>query len=266
MVRRIRYRLIATLLIALLAADASAQLFGSKTETVQEPVEAGKSALKTAAPPWYDADNDAIKSLELEAESKADRARSDWKPEKKDWTIDWSWWPDFSFLGEFIRYIGWLILVAVLALVVYLLVKAFVNVDPTITYSGSDSDEQYDTRADQERIENLPVPVTARKGNFLDIARQYYEAGEFGDAIIYLFSHRLLQLDRAGQLRLTKGKTNRQYLREVKKSQDLQKILGRTIVGFEEVFFGKHSLSRERFEECWRQNDHFEQLLRQVAT
>ena len=266
MARYIRYRLVAILLVALLAAEGSAQFFGPKSKTVEEPVEAGKSALKTAAPPWYDAENDTIKSLELEAESKADRARSDWKPEKKNWTIDWSWWPDFSFLGEFIRYIGWLVLVAVLALVIYLLVKAFMNVDPGITSSGSSSDEHYDSRADQERIENLPVPVTARKGNFLHIARQYYEAGEFGDAIIYLFSHRLLQLDRAGQLRLTKGKTNRQYLREIKKSQDLQKILGRTIVGFEEVFFGQHTLTRERFEECWRQNDHFEQLLQQVTT
>lgn len=267
MEKPIRHQLIATLLIALfMAANGSAQLFAPKPKAVTEPVAAGKEALKTAAPPWYDADSDAIKSLELEAEAKEDRARSDWKPEKKNWTIDWSWWPDFSFLGEFVRYLGWLVLIAILALIIYALVKAFMNVDPGINYGASSPTEQYDSRADQERIENLPVPVTARKGNFLDIARQCYEAGEFGDAIIYLFSHRLLQLDRAGQLRLTKGKTNRQYLREIATSRDLQQILGPTIVGFEDVFFGKHTLTRERFEDCWRQNQRFEQLLQQVIS
>lgn len=230
------------------------------------PVESGKRALSSTAPPWYDGETDALKPLEIAAESEAERAKSTEQPKTPEWSFDWSWWPTFPYFGELLRYLGWALLVAILAFLVYALVRAFMNADPMVTGGVTGKSENVDPRADKERIENLPVPLKARRGNFLDLARQFYEEGNFRDAIVYLFSHRLLQLDRSGRIRLTKGKTNRQYLHEIKSSRDLQKILGRTIVSFEDVFFGRHDLSREKFEACWRQNDQFEQLVQQVTT
>ena len=241
-------------------------LFNTANAADLSPVESGKRALSSTAPPWYDRENDDLKPLEIAAESDAERAKNTERPKTPDWQMDWSWLPTFPFFGEFLRYLGWALLIGILAFVVYALVQAFMNADPVISGGIAGRAENEDPRVDQERIENLPVPVKARRGNFLDLARELYEAGNFREAIIYLFSHRLLQLDRAGRIRLTKGKTNRQYLREIGSSKDLQKILGRTIVSFEEVFFGRHDLTREKFEACWQQNDQFEQILQQVTT
>jgi hypothetical protein len=96
-------------------------------------------------------------------------------------------------------------------------------------------------------------------------ARRHFEAGEFAQAIIYLYSYQLIQLDRHQLIRLTKGKTNRQYVRELRSRRELRDVLFRTMVVFEEVFFGHHSLSRERFESCWRRMDEFHQHLAQAA-
>jgi hypothetical protein len=108
-----------------------------------------------------------------------------------------------------------------------------------------------------DRVEALPFHLRKPTGDFLSEARRLYEAGNYSEAVIYLYSHLLVQLDRHHVIRLTKGKTNRQYLREVRSRTLLREILDRTMVAFEDVFFGHHALTRERFEECWRRLDEF---------
>ena len=54
-------------------------------------------------------------------------------------------------------------------------------------------------------------------------ARRHYQAGNYGAAIVYLFSFQLVQLDRRQIIQLAKGKTNRQYLREVGPRDPLRK-------------------------------------------
>ena len=68
---------------------------------------------------------------------------------------------------------------------------------------------------DAARIESLPFPVAAGRLDLLAEARRHYQAGNYGAAIVYLFSFQLVQLDKRQIIRLAKGKTNRQYLREV---------------------------------------------------
>jgi hypothetical protein len=70
-----------------------------------------------------------------------------------------------------------------------------------------------------------------------------------------------VQLDRHHVIRLAKGKTNRQYLRETRTRPALAEILETTMVAFEDVFFGKHELSRQRFEECHSQFGTFQSEL-----
>ena len=72
-------------------------------------------------------------------------------------------------------------------------------------------------------------------------------------------------LDKGQFIRLTKGKTNRQYVRELGSRWPLRRLLEHTMVLFEEVFFGHHSIGRTQFESCWLRLDEFEALVGQGA-
>jgi hypothetical protein len=124
-----------------------------------------------------------------------------------------------------------------------------------------DEDELEDELLQRARVEELPMQLSAPRGDFLAEARRRYEAGDYSGAIIYLFSHELLQLDRHQRIQLERGKTNRQYLREVRNEPFLANALSRTMVAFEDVFFGHHALDRTRFEACWREVDEFHRRL-----
>jgi hypothetical protein len=72
----------------------------------------------------------------------------------------------------------------------------------------------------------------------------------------------------AGRTRLTRGKTNRQYLRETSRRgrTGLVGLLEQTMLAFEDFFFGNHPIDRARFEACWARLGEFEsQLKRQTA-
>jgi hypothetical protein len=112
-----------------------------------------------------------------------------------------------------------------------------------------------------QRIEALPYPVARANLSLLEQARHFYQAGNYAAAMLYLFSHQLVQLDRHQIIRLAKGKTNRQYLREVGQAELLRQLVGQTLVAFEDVFFGHHSIDRQRFEACWSRLPEFESLL-----
>ncbi len=84
----------------------------------------------------------------------------------------------------------------------------------------------------------------------------------FDQAIILLFAHQLLLLDRVGILRLNRGKTNGKYVRETRGSDpDLARRLRATVSAFEMSYFGRHDLSRDRFSELWNSNLKLEQAV-----
>jgi hypothetical protein len=159
-----------------------------------------------------------------------------------------------------LRGLAWSLLAMVLIAVVLFLATAVLRMD------GADQDSTGIVRKrDADRVENLPFPVPSREGDFLTVSKRSYDSGDFNDAIIYLFSYHLVELDRRHLIRLNRGKTNRQYLRELRSNPELCKILSKTMLAFEDVFFGHHSLSRRRFEECWQQLDRFHEVMKQEA-
>ena len=115
------------------------------------------------------------------------------------------------------------------------------------------------------RFEDLPVSVSPSEHNLLAAARACYEVGNFDQAIIFAYAYQLVELDRRHLVQLSKGKTNRQYLRELSRQPQLQAILRQTMLAFEDVFFGHHSLSSTRFQQCWDSLDEFHQQLEQPA-
>jgi hypothetical protein len=135
-------------------------------------------------------------------------------------------------------------------------------VESELALPGVGGEEIETTLTDAQRIENLPFKVRSPTGDFLSEARRFYNEGNYGEAIIYLFSYQLIQLDKNQWIRLSKGKTNRQYLREVRGKQDLRGLVHTTMVAFEDFFFGQHPIDKSRFDACWEKLDQFHELVK----
>ena len=257
-------------------------LFWQTTANAQtvDPIVAGESALRSTRAPWYDVETDSIRIVSLDKESAAGE-RQDWRDNRPKrpawkWEWDWDWWDwsgqgraggggfRFPTFGEAVQTVGWLVLVALLAALIFFLVRNYVRAEQPRA-AGTTGDHEDDDRTDEQRIRELPVPVVAGRGDFLSMATMHYEQGQLADAIVYLFSHRLIQLDRAGFIRLTRGKTNRQYLVELASMEELRRIVGNTILCFEDVFFGKHTLQRARFESIWQDNTRFDAIVQSAS-
>lgn len=193
--------------------------------------------------PWYDGETDDVRSIVV-------------KPPPQPWNINLSWLP------AVFRIVAWTLLVLALVGAALLLVRAYMARE---NRSAPESLSIDDRKADAARIEALPFALCRDEHDLLGQARRHYERGDFNEAIIYLYSHLLVELDRRQLIRLAKGKTNRQYLREVR-SGALAALLEQTMVAFEDVFFGNHPIGRPRFEACWSRLDQFRALAAQGAT
>lgn len=162
--------------------------------------------------------------------------------------------------------IGWIVMaflaVTMIGLLVYFFSKGEMEVDIGAgrRHRGSGDPLEEDLT---ERMEQLPVEVRQQGSDMRGEAERRMQAGDFDRAIIYLFGHQLLQLDRYQMLRLSRGKTNRQYVREANSSGESGRILQHTVDSFEASYFGRHAVTADRFEFLWKENLRLENLLRQ---
>lgn len=248
-------------------------------------IEAGRRALdRGGLYPWYDAMRDDVRPLpapdddfddDLDSESdptsEMDEGPGSGVPSRRSSGSDSdSGWgseddssprqsispPNLPTLPGF-QVFAWLLVAAALLAVTYVVVWAFWSLLPGRRAVRDDDDSD-----DQDRLRRRDaLPTVARfQAGLLDEARRRYEAADFDNAIVYLFCHQLVQLDRHDRIRLTRGKTNRQYLRELDPQTDLRKILQQSMSTFEDAFFGHHAIDRTRFEGCWNRLEEFETL------
>lgn len=255
--------LILLLSIALAVVALSRAASAAPPLTEDNAVETGKDILAgDGRYPWYDRGKDEVRPLNV-----APRDAADSKNRNSKWTKTNTAtgggrrMPQFSFFGAALQWVGLTVLVALLVLIALLIAKAFLKEevsDDVILRKAIDSSR------DADRVEALPFQVRKPTSDFLSEARRLYEAGEYSEAIIYLFSYELVQLDRQHLIRLAKGKTNRQYVRELRQRPALRHILETTVVGFEDAFFGRKTLTRERFEQSWQRLDEFHAELAQL--
>ncbi len=169
--------------------------------------------------------------------------------------------PDLGFIGEgagFAKALFYIVLGIVVVALIGLIVWAIINREKTRKDPGVSSETA--TVSDEQRIEELPFQLDSAYKDLLDRARDCYQAGDYEQAIIYLFSYELIQLDKAALIKLARGKTNHQYLREIQPNESLRSRLATTVRAFEDVFFGNKELSQRRFEECWQEVSSFQQL------
>ena len=227
---------------------SSSLLAAADLENPEAAVEAGREALDSFWDyPWYDAQQDDVRRIQIKLP----------KPPRPQRTgSSWGRW-DFSWF----KWFAYAAVVALIGGIAVLLFRAYATRERG-RYQGEEDRAAADSsRSDAERVESLPFHVAAAKTDLLAEARRLYEAGDYNGAIVYLYSHLLVQLDRHQVIRLTRGKTNRQYLWEVGPSQPLGRMLESAIVVFEEAFFGNHSISRRQFEPCWNNLAEFHRLL-----
>jgi len=227
-------------------------------------IEAGREALAGRTQyPWYDAENDAIRRVDVQTPKEAAAHRgSTWQarpaqPKSRSgstWLLELFW--------RIVYWFFWALMLALLVLLLVMLARAYTNSAAT---SAAAEEEIAEPRSEADLIENLPFQVKRPHADLLGEAQRHYEQGNYGEAIIYLFSYQLVQLDKHHLIRLTRGKTNRQYLREIWPRPGLREMVQRTMVAFEDVFFGHHPLDRERFETCWSRLAEFHERLQQAA-
>ena len=230
-------------------------------------VDSVRDALQSEANfPWYDAETDGLARVEVrtpvtpkEAQAWQEKVKVTKQRQGKKWN-----WSMGDVFARMLQYAAWTALALLFIVGIYFGIQSLMDTEIKLAANAEEEDEQ---RTDAERMENLPIDVARADGDFLEVARQYYQAGDFAAAIVYLFSYKLMQLDREQWIRLTKGKTNRQYLKEIRKRRDrsswkdLQSLTRDTMVTFEDSFFRHHSIDRARFETCWDRLDEFHERL-----
>ena len=214
----------------------------------EEAISSGREALQRGGYPWYESESDELRRVQV----------------KPPWR-----WPDWSLNTNFrwprwLRWIPWIVIVAVLLWVAYLLIRAYLRRESLAT-ADSALPAVATAADDAARVEALPFPIRRRATDLLEEARLHHRQGNYSEAIIYLYSHLLVELDRNQHIRLAKGKTNRQYLWEIAARPSLHGFMEQTMVAFEDVFFGGHSLPRARFEACWSRLDQFGKLVTGAA-
>lgn len=255
--------LCSTILCCALTADASSRF---------DPVQSGEEALSRGYP-WYDARKHDMRPIHVEPSRDSIPGRkSDWLSSPSNTTATRRPWSRTSsssggIFGTVGRVLGWTLLALIFGAVALGLGWALLQRNRRLVRIRRSISEEtlLGKQADTQQIENLPFPLEPTELDLLAESRRLFESAQFDRAIVYLFSYELVQLDHRQFLRLARGKTNRQYLRELRRHQPLRSILEHTMVRFEDVFFGGRNLTQSQFSSCWDRLYDFHQQLEQLA-
>lgn len=213
--------------------------------------------------PWYSEAEGGIRQVDeaQASEGRSTHRDSDWLRKPKSNSRQFN---GLSGWTSFFTVLFWVVIVVIILAIVGFLVWAFMRQETTMA-SDDIQDWLVDQRTDEQRIEALPFALTKPLSDLLQAAEQARNDGNYRLAIIYLFSHVLIQLDRAHLIRLAKGKTNRQYLAELSQLKEVRRLTLNFMLLFERVFFGRHAPSQKEADECWQWLVQFDQRLAEVA-
>ena len=180
-----------------------------------------------------------------------------------------SWWVSLKNLfADFFGFLfqSWQILL-LMVLITLLVIAGFVVLRHGLSfqsYGGKMSSVSILER-EKAKLLDLPFEVEQTMLGLLAQAERHRAAGDYSKAIIYLFSHALVEMDGARCIRLARGKTNRAYLRELRDQESLRGFTNQLVTAFEYAFFGKHVLSQEAFEKIWQQVPAFDTNIKQIS-
>jgi hypothetical protein len=209
-----------------------------------------RQALRQGDYPWYD--------------SGADRVRGVWPPSSVKWIGDrlraigraidrffkWMRLPSVNIGGN---HLGTILLATVLAAFFVFLVVLWLRREPFGAGPSAARARPGTALLMAQLQEDLRPGLYDPWGE----AQRRRAAGDFAGAVIYLFAHQLLSLDRAGLIQLAPGSTGRHYVRSMR-DPVLVGSLGATLRLFEEIYYGHRRPSAVVFEQVWSRAQAFE--------
>lgn len=232
----------ATICIALALAGIGVDADPASSKDLED----ARASLRGGAFPWYDSATDSERAL-------IPPKRKEIKESRRDIQL-----PVSSGIAPGFLYV--LIGVVVVGLI-YFLIRNF----DLFQWNKEEAAGEQAREVEIDRIEALPMQVR-RVNDFLAEAKKCVERDDLEEAMIYLYSYQLITLDKAGAIHLAKGKTNRTYLRELKKKiASLIDYMTISIRLFEETFFGKLPIDRDSFFRVWNELSEFEKQAEAVA-
>ena len=262
---------LSTGLVCFNSSIASAQ----QASTVTESDAALDISLKLPpATPWYDPDEGSLVPIEVKTNLPESANReSRWLPKpKKVAAPKPASTPTATGTGSssggwtFMNAIGWLILVVIGFALIFFVLFVFSKIEPdTVTNRKAASNDAMVDVDEQmlERMKHLPAEVRHSDVNLRSEAERLMNLSQFDEAIVMLFGHQLLLLDRCRVLRLARGKTNGRYVRETRgNAPEANPFFVNTVSAFEASYFGGHTPSAERFARLWQENETLESVVR----
>ena len=110
------------------------------------------------------------------------------------------------------------------------------------------------------RVLDLPSELPAVTDDPLAEARRRRDRGDLAGAIILLFAHQLLRLDRLGRLRPAPGRTARQLVRDLT-DPEVRRLVAPTLRLFEAAYYGRHAPAPAAFAAAWAAAEELERRL-----
>ncbi len=147
--------------------------------------------------------------------------------------------------SEEFGWLGWFILIVIMVIVILLVLRVFLqNEDPVVIQRQ----KRVEYVTSSAKLEDLPFDVKPVVTDFFTEARRLALLGELKTAMNYFYSHVLIHLAQANLIQLARGKTNRQYLLQLKSRADLYAYFEQLMITFEASYFGDHPPTLERFQ------------------
>lgn len=214
---------------------------------VEPTADNARSALQKRSFPWYDSTKDAYRPL---------------RPVKKDAsTSSANTASKNSRVGENIanaavpisQIVMWSLLAALIVGLLIVIIRGAQNIDINLDSATKTAT----ATVNLEALEALPEP-TRGVSDLLGEAARLASQSSYGSAMTFYYSWQLLQLDQHQVIEVQKGKTNRQYSREVGAAMpELLKVVSPSIRLFEDAFFGGLPITGDDFQRVWEERFRF---------
>ncbi len=257
------------MLVALMLVGPSISRDGGLVAAAESSIDSDKALRTLRGNRWFNSDTQSYNPPVLTKPVDDSIRRNGWDAQPSNWTWDWNW-PSFGSgfggLGLSADAVGWMLL-AVLGtlLIVGIAAALYFYLRDSLPFQKRMVIKKQSLIIDPMKVEDLPFEVGEQSGDPLRNAESLMRAGRYNEAVVYVYGYMLLALDHARKIHLQKGKTNRMYLRELRSQVVLRSIVNRTMLAFEDVFFGRYDIDAERFSKLWAQLDEFHRLVEPTA-
>jgi hypothetical protein len=242
----------ATVLALLVAASAAANAWAGEPPVLKPAKPRGpgpvREALARGAYPWYDVASDRVKPV--------------WPP--REWNLDWldrklgrlrlGWLPSAGSLNAFLLAMVGLTTLLLVLVVLWRHYQPGPGAPRTVEPGWGAA----------ARLERLPEGLRSETLDPWSEAVRCRARGDYAQAIVCLFAHQLLTLDRLQRLRLVPGRTGRQLVRGIN-DPDLHDWVETTLRHFEAVYYGRRIPSAESFAVVWSTAEAFQRRVAEAV-